>query len=175
MATATKSQPSEWTAPREGSVSRVVGKAAMGHYHKTFRIEAPVDRLWELMSDPNRLTEWNGAFDRVEDATGRLDAVGTTYSQVMRVAGIELRGAWEITEVEPLRHRRFQGTSPGSAVFTGLETFEPADGVTDYTVELDYTLRGGPFGVALERLFGRSFVERVVERNIEGLQRILGG
>ena len=81
----------------------------MGKYRKTFRGEAPVERLWELMSDPGRLQEWNGAFDRVEDATGRLDEVGTTYTQVMRVAGIELKGDWEITEVEPLRRRRFQG------------------------------------------------------------------
>ncbi len=145
----------------------------MGHYRKTFRIEAPIEGLWELMSDPDRLPEWNGAFDRVESATGPLDKVGTTYTQVMRVAGIELKGHWEITEVEPSRRRRFQGTPPGCAACTGSETFETVNGGTDYTVEMDYTLRGGPVGVAIDRLFGRSFVERVVERNIQGLRRIL--
>jgi uncharacterized protein YndB with AHSA1/START domain len=147
----------------------------MGHYQKTFRVEASPQRLWELMSDPDRLPEWNGAFDRIEDVTGPLDEVGTTYTQVMRVAGIELTGHWEITEVEPTRRRRFQGTPPGCAACTGSETFETVEGGTDYTVEMDYTLRGGPFGVALDRLFGRSFVERVVERNIEVLRGIVEG
>ena len=145
----------------------------MGQYRKTFRVEAPVERLWELMSDPGRLQEWNGAFDRVEDATGRLDEVGTTYTQVMRVAGIELKGDWEITEVERPRRRRFQGTPPGCAACTGSETFEAVEGGTDYTVGMEYTLRGGPVGEGLDRLFGRSFFQRVVERNIQGLRRIL--
>ncbi len=145
----------------------------MGKYRKTFRVEAPVERLWELMSDPGRLQEWNGAFDRVEDATGRLDEVGTTYTQVMRVAGIELKGDWEITEVEPSRRRRFQGTPPGCAACTGSETFEMVGGGTDYTIEMNYTLRGGPVGEAFDRLFGRSLLQRIVERNIQGLRRIL--
>lgn len=145
----------------------------MGRYRKTFRFEAPVEHLWELMSDQDRLPEWNGAFDRIENATGRLDEMGTTYTQVMRVAGIELRGEWEITEVEPPRRRRFEGTPPGCAACAGSETFAAVGGGTDYTVEIEYTLRGGPLGVALDRLFGRSFLERVVEGNIQGLRRIL--
>ena len=147
----------------------------MGKYHKTFRVETSVEQLWELMSDPGRLPEWNGAFDRVEDATGRLDEVGTTYTQVMRVAGIELKGNWEITEVEPSRRRRFQGTPPGCAACTGSETFETVEGGTKYTIEMDYTLRGGPAGKAFDRLFGRLLFERIVERNIQGLRRILEG
>lgn len=142
-------------------------------YRNTFRIEAPVERIWELLSDPSRLPEWNVVFDRVEDATGRLDEVGTTYTQVKRVAGIELKGDWEITEVEPLRRRRFQGTPAGCATCTGSEMFEAVEGETDYTVEMDYTFRGGPVGEALGRLFGRSYFERVVERNIQGLRHIL--
>ncbi len=147
----------------------------MGQYRETFRIGAPVGRLWELMSDPDRLPEWNGAFDRVENATGRLDVVGTTYTQVIRVAGIELRGDWEITEVKPSRRRGFRGTPPGCAACTGSETFEPVNGGTDYTIDMEYTLRGGLVGVAIDRLFGQSFFKRVVERNIESLRRILEG
>ena len=81
-----------------------------------------------------------------------------------------LKGHWEITEVEPSRKRRFQGRPPGCAACTGSEAFETVESGTDYTVEMDNTLRVGPFGVALDRVFGRSFFERVVERNIEGLR-----
>ena len=145
----------------------------MRQYRNTFRIEAPVERLWELLSDPGRLPEWNVVFDRVEGATGRLDEAGTIYTQVMRVAGVELKGDWEITEVEPSRTRRFQGTPPGCTACTGSEMFEAVEGGTDYTIEMDYTLRGGPVGKAFDRLFGRSYFERVVERNIQGLRHIL--
>ena len=145
----------------------------MGHYRNTFRIAAPVEQLWELMSDPARLPEWNGAFDRVEDATGRLDEVGTTYTQVMRVAGVELKGRWEIIEVEPSQTRRFRGTPPGCTAWNGTETFAAADGGVDYTVEMDYRLKGGPIGAALDRVLAKPFLARMVERNIESLRTTL--
>lgn len=145
----------------------------MSHYRRTFRVEASAERLWELMSDPDRLSEWNRGFDRVENVTGRLNEEGTTYTQVMRVAGIELRGDWKITEVAPLQRRGFRGTPPGCVACTGTDTFEPVDGGTDLTVEMDYTLRAGPLGKLLDRLFGRAYVERVVEGNIKNLRRIL--
>ncbi len=145
----------------------------MGHYRKTFRIETPVDRLWDLLSDPDRLPEWNGAFDRVEDATGRLDQVGTTYTQVTKVAGIELKGDWEITAVQARRSREFLGTPPGLSRCKGQETFEEVDGATDYTIEMDYTLIGGPVAGLLDKLLGHSFLSRVVERNIEALKQTL--
>ena len=151
----------------------MVSKGSMGQYRKTFRFEASIEQLWELMSDPDRLPEWNGAFDRVENVTGPLDEVGTTYTQVMRVAGIELKGDWEVTEVDPPRSRRFRGTPPGCAVCIGSETFEEVEGGTEYTVEMDYTLRGGPVGKAIDRLFGRSLFRRIVERNVRELRQIL--
>ncbi len=145
----------------------------MGRYRKTFRIEAPLDQLWELMNDPDRLPEWNRAFDRVDNATGPLDEVGSTYTQVMRVAGIELKGEWEITAVEAHRSREFQGNSPGMSFCKGKELFKESRGGTNYTVEMDYTLIGGPVAGLLDRIIGRSFLSRVVAHNIEELRRTL--
>jgi carbon monoxide dehydrogenase subunit G len=145
----------------------------MGLYRSTFRIEAPVEMVWQLMSDPNRLSEWNGAFDRIENASGRLDEVGTTYTQVTKVAGIELKGDWEITSVEPMRRRQFSGKPPGFSRCKGVESFEAANGGTEYTVEFDYALWGGPIGTVADRLYGRSLMERIIERNIEQLRLIL--
>ncbi len=145
----------------------------MGHYRKTFRIEAPLDQLWELMNDPERLPEWNRAFDRVDNATGRLDEVGTTYTQVMRVAGIELKGEWEITAVEAPRSREFQGKPPGMSYCTGRELFEESRGGTDYTVEMDYKLIGGPVAPLIDRIVGRSFLSRVVDGNIKALRQVI--
>jgi len=147
----------------------------VGRYRQTFRIEAPVGRLWELMNDSNRLAEWNRAFDRVENVTGPLDRVGTTYTQVMRVAGIELKGDWEITAVETHRRREFQGNPPGMVRCSGRETFQDAAGATDYTIEMEYALIGGPAAGLLDRLFGRSFVAQVAEGNIEALIRTIQG
>jgi uncharacterized membrane protein len=146
----------------------------MGHYRRTFRIAASVERVWEVLADPGRLPDWNGAFDRVEHATGRLDEPGTTYAQVMKVAGIELTGQWEITMVDRPHRRDFVGTPPGCRRCAGSDTFQKAeDGATLYTVEMDYALIGGALGVVLDRLFSRSFFENVIQNNVTQLRRIL--
>lgn len=145
----------------------------MGHYRKTFHIGAPVEEVWELMCDPSRLTEWNTAFEGVTDASGRLDEVGVTFTQIMRVGGIQFKGRWEITGVESLRRREFQGTPPGCVSCSGRDTFEPMDGGTDLMVELDYKLRGGVFGRAADRVFARPLMERVLQGNLLNLRRIL--
>jgi len=112
----------------------------MGTYRRAFRLNAPPERVWELMVDPDRLPEWNGAFDRVTEATGHLDEIGATYTQVMRVAGVELLGEWEITGVETNQQREFSGRPPGMTRCKGVETFDAVDGTTEYTLEMNYTL-----------------------------------
>ncbi len=47
-------------------------ETTISRYRSTFRIEASVERLCELMSDSDRLPEWNRGFDRVENATSPL-------------------------------------------------------------------------------------------------------
>lgn len=145
----------------------------MGHYGKTCHIGAPVEEVWELMCDPNRLTEWNTAFDGVIAASGRLDEVGVTFTQVMRVGGIQFKGRWEITGVESLCRREFGGTPPGCLSCSGRDTFEPTDGGIDLTVELDCKLRGGALGRAADRVVARPLLERVLQDNVLNLRRIL--
>ncbi len=145
----------------------------MGTYRRAFRLNAPPERVWELMVDPDRLPEWNGAFDRVTEATGHLDEIGATYTQVMRVAGVELLGEWEITGVETNQQREFSGRPPGMTRCKGVETFDAVDGTTEYTLEMNYTLVGGPTAALLDRLLGRALVARVIENNIDALRRLL--
>ncbi len=145
----------------------------MSRYRKKFFIEARVENVWQLMSDPDRLPEWNGAFDRIENASGRLDEIGTTYTQVSKLAGIDLKGDWEITAVDPMHSRQFTGKPPGFSWCNGSDSFEPKDSGTDYTIEMDYGLLGGPIGAVADRLYGRSLLERIIERNIERLRLIL--
>jgi hypothetical protein len=56
---------------------------------------------------------------------------------------------------------------------TGRELFEESRGGTDYTVEMDYKLIGGPVAPFIDRIVGRSFLSRVVDGNIKALRQIL--
>ncbi len=144
----------------------------MGHYQETFDLDVPVQEVWDLMMDPDRLTEWL-AIDEVRDVGGRLDEVGVSYILVVRLAGFRLKGRWEITGVDPLRLREFVGTPPGCSVVKGRDRFAAVDGRTELTVELDYQVWGGPLGKVADRMFGRALVARIVRKNVAGLKRLL--
>ena len=72
----------------------------MQHVRQEVRIEAPVDHVWEVVSDTSN---WKDFMPRntFSDFSGPVDKVGTTYFTTMRVMGYEAQESMEIVEVEP--------------------------------------------------------------------------
>ncbi len=146
----------------------------MAHYQTSFHVDAPVDQVWDLVCDSARLTEWNVEFDEARDAAPKLDTVGAGVTQVKRIAGIEMKGRWEITSVEPHVRREFAGSAPGVVFCHGIETYKSSDGGTTVTVEFEYRPRWGIVGSTLDRIFGHRHLARTMARNAENLRKALG-
>ncbi len=126
------------------------------------RVNAPIDRVWALATDTNRIPEWQTTAVEVRDVTGRLDQVGARYTSVSKLVGRPIQGQWEVTQAEPQRLLEVTGTAPGGGRAVVRTTFAAADGATDLTILFDYELPGGFLGDFANRLF----VERAVEREI---------
>src|SRR5947207_13477632 len=78
-----------WRTRSEGVKSMAGGAyrayaAAMDSARQQAHVQAPVDRLWELIGDVNRHPEW---WPRVEDVQCELLEEGCTYRQVTRKPG----------------------------------------------------------------------------------------
>ena len=136
-------------------------------------IDAPPHRVWEILSDPERLPQYNTTIIEVSDATGRLDQVGTTYQAVARVYGRRIEGGWEVTEVTPLRRLVVRGSAPGGGAATVIGTLEPTDrGTTRAAVEIDYQLPAGFLGELANKLFIERSIERDVRHTNENLRAL---
>lgn len=139
-------------------------------------IDATPARVWEIVSDPERLPQYNATIIEVSDATGRLDQVGTTYRAVARVYGRRIEGTWEVTEVVPLRRIVQQGTAPGGGAATVIGTLEATDrGTTRSAVEVDYQLPAGFLGELANKLFIERSVERDMRHTNENLKALAEG
>lgn len=134
----------------------------MARIQHEVHIQAPPERVWQLVIDPQRIPEHNTTVVEVHDATGPLDHVGARYRSVSKVYGRRIEGPWEVTEVEPGRRLVVRGTAAGGGEVTVVTTLEPADGGTRTAVEIDYTLPAGFLGEVANRLF----VERSLEREV---------
>jgi uncharacterized protein YndB with AHSA1/START domain len=76
-------------------------------------IEAPVERVWDLIGDPNRHPEWWPIVIEVEGLP-RIEA-GATYMQVSRIAsGGTIESIFQIEELDEMREIKLTCTEYGT-------------------------------------------------------------
>ena len=153
------------TADQEARVSRFRTEAT---------VPAPLNAVWDLMVQADRMPEWNTELDAVLDVTGDVDRVGGGYRQVWRMFGrrIESKHPWQVVAVEPYRAREFRGILPIGVGATGRDRFDAVDGGTRVTVEIEYERPWGTFGRLLERMM-RAMLRRTMAANARALTALL--
>lgn len=162
-------------------------------------IAAPVEELWEVISDPHHLPRWWPRVNRVEDVTLTGTGEGDAFTEVMRTAkGKVVRADFELIPAEQgaraMRWRqRVEGT-PFARLLKAAETevslkaapaasypqASPLGGgdsgagaaATEVTIELKQTLTG--FFPRFGGYMVRRAAAATIEEALDGLERIGG-
>ena len=102
----------------------------MGAYRFVVDVAAPLDLVFELWTDLDRMKDWVGGVTKVTDVSGPLDRAGTRYT--VWFGGMQSRT--QVLEVERPRMIRARF---GNRVLKGetVATFEPDGGGTRVTQE----------------------------------------
>jgi carbon monoxide dehydrogenase subunit G len=130
----------------------------MGHISRTIHIEATPEQVFDLISNAERLQEWQVPAAEVKDITGTPGTVGYGWTAASTFAGRKMEGHMSVTAVE--RPRSFELKSTGTFAATVRGRFEPAAGGTDVTIENEYEMPLGFIGGAVDKLFvEKSFAE----------------
>ncbi len=135
-------------------------------------VDAPPDRLWEVVADPYHLPRW---WPRIE----RVEAVGRSgWTEVMHTKkGRGVRADQRVEESEAPRVRRWSQELEGTPFARLLDeavtevSLKPEEGGTRVTIELRRRLRG------MSKLGGflfRRAARRQLDEALEGLERISG-
>ena len=144
----------------------------MGRIIETVEFAAPLERVWKLFTDPEDWAKWNTELSAIRDVRGPFDHAGAGYTQVMRFAGREWLGRWEVVECQPRAWRRVEGTLPFGMPFRGHDRFEESAGGTRVTVEIEWDSRWGGVGRIIERLT-RPLFHRRFQANARQAARLL--
>jgi uncharacterized protein YndB with AHSA1/START domain len=141
----------------------------MGSYTISRRIDATPMAVYRAFTDPGLLADWLDS-NAVVDATGPLDATGTTYTLVVR-------GPWRLStrvvRSEPGRLHETVGHGPLGAAFRMLATLTPLDGgkATDLVLLTEYTVPLGAIGRWIDRRWlepgPRTAANREVDRLVD--------
>lgn len=138
----------------------------------TLDIDAPIDRVFEIVADVERAPEWQGTMRTVEvlerDAEGRPELIRTQIDSSVAKHDMQLRFSYE--EPTTMRWRRESGDLKSLEGHWRLE--EAGDGRTRATYALEIGLNRG-LGLLAKGIKGpaRSRMEHLLARRpVEGLK-----
>jgi uncharacterized membrane protein len=134
----------------------------MTHLRITQQYDAPIGRVFELLTDFTRYPEWNVTYIEVPRIEGPHNTVGTRIHSTMRLLGRTMDGWGEIVEIDPPRLLRTSGTSTQGGKLDYVLRLAPVGTATEVVLEVDYELPAGIFGKVADKLF----IERAVERDL---------
>ncbi|MBI4498725.1 MAG: SRPBCC family protein [Chloroflexi bacterium] len=132
-------------------------------------VRAPVALVFAVVADPDLAAKHVPNILAIRDRSPGPVGVGSTWHQVMRVAGHTLEGRVQVVEYRPPQccSIEMQGAAGMRARIT--MDLEPHAEGTLVRQTFDYHVPGGLVGAMAARLF----FDRMAERDIEENQRIL--
>ena len=103
---------------------------------KTGTIKAPVEKIFDYISEPSNLPEIWPSLVEVKDVQRLTD--GTKFRWVYKMAGIHLEGTTE--NVESIANQRIVSKTKGGVESTQTWMFQPEGDGTKVTFEVEYTV-----------------------------------
>ena len=117
----------------------------MQTFSLTRQITAPVERVWQVMSDVDRWHEWTPSVTSIRRFGGGAVAIG---SRAIVKQPKYPPALWKVTALEPGRSFTWVSAGPGLRV-VGVHRVDPSGGGTRATLTLEYQ---GPLGALLGRM-----------------------
>ena len=136
----------------------------MSSYRQQALIEAPIERVWELVGNPARHPEW---FPRVVEVRGDSFDSGDVFVQVTRQPTGLATTSLEIDRVEDLHELSFHCRDTGMHVRWYLTSARD-----DTFVEAEFGM--DPIGVryrAFDATLGRIYFRRWLDQSLEALAK----
>lgn len=120
----------------------------MANVNRSITINAPLEKVFNYLSDPNAQPEWVPSLVSVTDVTGSGE--GQQYRWTYKMAGVLLNGETTVTEHIPNKRRVTQ--SKGGVISTWIIKLEPNDGGTMMELDIEYTVPVPVLGKLAEKL-----------------------
>jgi uncharacterized membrane protein len=144
----------------------------MAEIHKTMTIDAPAERVFDLLDDPRAIPSYTPNVERVEDVRQTEQRIGDTFRVIYKAVGMTFEEKFTITEhTRPTRlASRFENGMKG----TFLYQVAPQGERTTLTVDVQYELPGGALGKAIDALVLERTNEKTIDKQLENLRQMAG-
>jgi carbon monoxide dehydrogenase subunit G len=146
----------------------------MSVVHAQIDIDAPPERVYEVMLDPTRLHEWvtiHRKVNRVDDGTPRR---GFEMDQTLCLRHANFKVHWTLTEADRPHAATWEGRGPAGSYARTSYRLEAVDGGrTRFEYENEFKAPGGFLGKAASRVIVGGVPEREADRSLQNLKALL--
>jgi carbon monoxide dehydrogenase subunit G len=143
----------------------------MSEIHKTVTFDAPVEKVFELVDNPDNIPNYIPNVERVADVKRTDGRIGDTFRVIYKVLGISFDEKFTVTGYEPKRKlvSKFDGGMKGTFSWT----FEPQGAQTECSMDIEYQVGGGILGKAADALVLERTNEKNMDESLENIRRVL--
>ena len=143
----------------------------MAHIHKRATIDAPIEKVFDFVDDPERIPTYAPNVERVMDVVRTEKRVGDSFRVIYKVLGVTFDQKFKVTAYQ--RPNRVGNSVEGGMTGTFNWNFEPQGNQTQVSVDVQYSLAGGPIGKAVDAVMLERTNEKTMEQMLQNIQKAL--
>jgi uncharacterized protein YndB with AHSA1/START domain len=137
----------------------------MSEVRASIDIDAPLEKVWATVMDPNQLEQW------VTIHRGLLSHSDDRMEQVLCLRGAKFKVRWELTTHREPFHAQWEGRGPArSHAETEYRLSDNGNGGTRFDYRNDFHAPLGPVGALVSRALVGGMPEREAKRTLEQLR-----
>jgi uncharacterized protein YndB with AHSA1/START domain len=149
-------------------------EAAMAKVQTSIDIAAPVQDVWELVTDLPRLGDWVSVHRDFPELPPAEVTEGVSFKQTLAVAGTPFAVQWTAVEVDGPKRLRWEGTGPAGTTAQTTYSLSAASGGTRFTYENEFKLPAGEVGEAASGVVA-GHAEREADASLARLKQLAEG
>jgi uncharacterized protein YndB with AHSA1/START domain len=140
-------------------------------------IDAPIERVWELIMDPTRLGDWVTIHRSVSNVSAEPDRRGSQMTQVLHMRGVSFKVHWTLVDVRPPNLAIWGGRGPAHSEAHIRYQLSPRGengaGGTHFEYTNEFKTPGGVLGNVASRVVVGAASEREAHSSLVRLKRLL--
>lgn len=143
----------------------------MAEIHNRATVDAPIEKVFDFVDDPERFPTYVPNVDRVADLVRTEKRLGDSFRVIYKVLGMTFDEKFTVTEYQ--RPNRLRSAFAGGMNGTFAWSFEREGEQTRVNVDVDYQMAGGPIGKAVDALLLERTNEKTIEHLLQNMQKAL--
>jgi uncharacterized membrane protein len=146
----------------------------MSIVHTEIKIEAPLERVWDTIMNPDRLGDWVTIHRSVKAVSDNPLKNGSTIEQVLHMRGVSFHVNWKLVNVTAPNQAEWEGRGPAhSRARIRYQLSGDGDGPTTFEYTNEFNPPGGRLGTLASRVIVGAASEREANNSLRRLKELL--